>query len=844
MRWSALVITATLVAMGFVTNAMAGDLHVTIINRSHASISPLMRSAHCVAVSISNDGKPIAPLSKMDNAYRLHASSDCDDDNYSVALPLASQFEVLLTSSEGQGASVRVDFTADHDAIALLPVDQATDEVGRLAILSSFAPGDDDLVTIVAYDGCSLICLAQKIDAALGNPSEPSLNRTAKITRDDAGIPENVPVLLQIVEPGGSSCDLPVPGAGVVKINAVAIPNGGPIPDGVVPAYGHRMPLANAFADVINVQTVSVDAALSEEMARVIRPGGKIIICGPIGDTKFQQAIAQFDRHGIQATAMNDRPMAPMAQREIVFNVGSSYSYMATVTPTTPKCDFDTSLRPMSGGDTPHRCSVSLAVFYTYKAQADARARQDDIAATIRRRVDALSRVWSNSQTEVAVQLVHVGPTAYDEQLDGNLLDETRKILESEDEVNVRVNPNNEAALHALWASRAALGADLVDLTVGGQVAGGCGIGSKIVRKAHGYSVVKWQCPDPFGDEYALAHEVGHNFGLGHDRTTDNFGGHQDSTGYAYGYIDRDGRFFTVMSYASTCSRQHPGATCSGKPYYSSPDDARFNINGRPIGSATADNRRALMENAPFVSRYNDPVGDLAHSPNFLDFKDVQTGGSATRSLEIFNTRAQAVTLAEFLGGIASPFHIDGAASTCNNGTVIQAQSSCKASIVFSPTRETISTQSLSLSFSGASNASSIIELKGRGLNGKADLVFEADNLEVDAPGGIEFGNVVENRSLILAFENRGTSDLVVTSAALSGDASFALSLNAVEDNPCTGFPGRFVVMPKNRCRAGITFHPRAVGDKAAATLTIQSNDATSPSRIIPVTGYGIHGEL
>lgn len=87
-----------------------------------------------------------------------------------------------------------------------------------------------------------------------------------------------------------------------------------------------------------------------------------------------------------------------------------------------------------------------------------------------------------------------------------------------------------------------------------------------------------------------VAHEVGHNFGLRHDRYTlaDNSSGgegEQEDFHIPYGYIEGEGRFYTTMSYGSVCRSEFSTGDCSSEAAFSSPDIVDINY-GLPLGKA------------------------------------------------------------------------------------------------------------------------------------------------------------------------------------------------------------------------------------------------------------------
>lgn len=87
-----------------------------------------------------------------------------------------------------------------------------------------------------------------------------------------------------------------------------------------------------------------------------------------------------------------------------------------------------------------------------------------------------------------------------------------------------------------------------------------------------------------------VAHEVGHNFGLRHDRYTladNSSGGEGDQEDFhiPYGYIEDEGRFYTTMSYGSVCRSEFSSGECFSEAAFSSPDIVDSNY-GLPLGKA------------------------------------------------------------------------------------------------------------------------------------------------------------------------------------------------------------------------------------------------------------------
>ena len=143
--------------------------------------------------------------------------------------------------------------------------------------------------------------------------------------------------------------------------------------------------------------------------------------------------------------------------------------------------------------------------------------------------------------------------------------------------------------IHALRNEHAA---DIVTLIGSGYVSGGtCGVGylmqsASVSFASMAFNVIDQQCAAGY---LSYAHEVGHNQGLHHDPA--NTGGSTAVYPYAYGYQDPGGSFRTVLSYGS--ATRVPILSAPGLLY-----------NGRPTGTSSQDNARALNTTAATVSAF------------------------------------------------------------------------------------------------------------------------------------------------------------------------------------------------------------------------------------------------
>jgi hypothetical protein len=117
------------------------------------------------------------------------------------------------------------------------------------------------------------------------------------------------------------------------------------------------------------------------------------------------------------------------------------------------------------------------------------------------------------------------------------------------------------------------------------------------LNPAYGFSAVNAGCQGTT----TLAHELGHNMGLYHDRYVEPAA---SSANYNYGYVNIAGKFRTIMSYPNKCAAN--GVACTRITYYSTPLKS---YNGRAVGIAAgsagaADAARLLRVNRTGVAAF------------------------------------------------------------------------------------------------------------------------------------------------------------------------------------------------------------------------------------------------
>jgi hypothetical protein len=212
---------------------------------------------------------------------------------------------------------------------------------------------------------------------------------------------------------------------------------------------------------------------------------------------------------------------------------------------------------------------IDLIVGYTPKALAEA-GSVTQMRADITRAVALANDGLADSKVDARLRLVNIPPVSQVPAARDGVTQDLIKAL---------ATPRDNL-LDEMMTYRDTYGADLVSVIAGGRAAGGLGYSPKAPSAKtanYGYNVVAHAALKNF----SLGHEIGHNLGAAHDRTTEPNPPPPDG---ANGYFPRSGEFSTMMAYESSC-RKATGGKCGRINQFSNPAlSYRGEALGIPLG--------------------------------------------------------------------------------------------------------------------------------------------------------------------------------------------------------------------------------------------------------------------
>jgi hypothetical protein len=252
------------------------------------------------------------------------------------------------------------------------------------------------------------------------------------------------------------------------------------------------------------------------------------------------------------------------------------------------------------------KTTIRVLVAYTTKMRTEA-GGATHVADEIATAIASANQAYARGAIPIKLQLAGSKVVTYNE---GN-------------DVNYGTNLNdlaNGSSFAAVRTMRDTVKADLVSLFRAGPDLNNCpcqtGLaflpGNTIMptpsamTKSSGFSVIGHKGIFDF----VFQHELGHNFGLNHDRYTyTNIDGkpNPSNANYNFGYTNLTAKFYTIMAYYVQCENAHPGQ-CAHVNYFSSPTVKAMPGNvtiGKAKGTAgAADNTLRMKQNYSGVAVY------------------------------------------------------------------------------------------------------------------------------------------------------------------------------------------------------------------------------------------------
>ena len=272
----------------------------------------------------------------------------------------------------------------------------------------------------------------------------------------------------------------------------------------------------------------------------------------------------------------------------------------------------------------------------------------------------------------------------------------------------------------------------------------------------------------------------------------------------------------TDFSHSGECATLEPGTDCdislTFAPSATGPRTASLDIQ-----SNDSDNSLLQVALAGEGASEAEPSIGLGGT-TLLNFGQVQTGLSEAQDLVISNSGSGPLTLSALdITGSADFALVEG----CDS---VAPGSSCAVSVAFSP--------------SGAgTRLGTLVVQSNDPITPTLEVYLEGIGTEVPTPSlslsetSLAFADVELGQSsdMTLLLGNSGNAELQITGATLGSDDQGAFDINTDCD-----------LIPTNQeCPVTVTFTPVTQGSYSAS-LTIESNDADTPSVVVPLSGQGV----
>lgn len=291
---------------------------------------------------------------------------------------------------------------------------------------------------------------------------------------------------------------------------------------------------------------------------------------------------------------------------------------------------------------------VDMLVAYDRPAAAWAKANGGGVTNLAQQCVARMNGALANNGLDAAFRFRLVGVMAVDADGDGNLNDTLDKVTQK------------TGAWAAVSAMRDAVGADVVSTMVDtGSAYGTTGLGWSLTQTTasgmrnfseHAYNVLSVRAA---AQSHVMAHETGHNMGVGHADAQTSSPGPQSfiySRGFYFTGTDKRA-YHTVMAY----NNDGYGNSYDPAPLFSDPDNAWAGV---PAGDATHDNAQVLARTYAAVAQFRAQKVALSYDVFFSSEGGALFSDSVT------------VTLTPGKAGLAIRYTSDGSDPTATHGSL------------------------------------------------------------------------------------------------------------------------------------------------------------------------------